>query len=254
MVVVIGQIVGDARELRVNIRAAEILRRHFLAGRRFHERRAAEKNGSRPFDDDRFVRHRGHVCAACGARAHHRGDLRDALRRQARLIEEDAAKMFAVGKHIGLQRQKRAARIDEIQARQPVLERDLLRAEVLLHGHRIVRAALHRGVVRDDDDVAARHAADACDDAGTWGVIFVHAVTGERRQLEERRARIDEARDALAHRQLALLSMALHVLRAAPFARLGDPLAQLGDELRHALLIRLKRGAVLVDDRFEFRH
>ena len=38
---------------------------------------------------------------------------------------------------------------------------------------------------------------------------------GERRELEERRAGIEQPVDPLAHRQLALLAMALQVLRAA---------------------------------------
>ena len=83
-------------------------------------------------DDDRFVRHRRHVGAAGRARAHDDGDLRDALGRHARLVEEDAAEVIAVGKDLGLQRQERAAGVDEVDARQAVLERDLLRAHVLL--------------------------------------------------------------------------------------------------------------------------
>ena len=107
----------------------------------------------------------GHVGAAGRARAHHDGDLRDALGRHARLVEEDAAEVLAVGEDLGLQRQERAARVDEVDARQPVLERDLLRAQVLLHRDRIVGAALDRRVVGDDQHLAARHAADAGDDA-----------------------------------------------------------------------------------------
>src|SRR3712207_7329925 len=44
---------------------------------------------------------------------------------------------------------------------QPVLLRHLLRAEVLLHRDREVGAALHRGVVRNDDALAPGNAADA---------------------------------------------------------------------------------------------
>jgi hypothetical protein len=48
---------------------------------------------------------------------------------------------------------------------QPVLERDLLRPEVLLHGHREVRAAFDRRVVGHDHHFAAADAADAGHDA-----------------------------------------------------------------------------------------
>ena len=151
--------------LRVHFGAAEILRVDLLTGCRFHQRRAAEKNGPRALDDDRLVGHRRHVRAACGARSHHGCNLRDALGRQPRLIEKDAPEVLAIGKHLGLQRKKRPARVDQIQARQPVFERDLLSAQVLLDRNRIVRPALHRGIVGDDDDVALRDATNAGDEA-----------------------------------------------------------------------------------------
>ena len=40
-------------------------------------------------------------------------------------------------------------------------------------------------------------------------VVVVQVPRGERRELEERRAAIEQLVDALAHRQLALLAMAL---------------------------------------------
>ncbi len=162
--------------------------RHFFAGRGLHERRAAQKDRAGALDDDRFVRHRRHVGAAGGARAHDDRDLRDPLGRHARLVEEDAAEVLAVGKDLGLQRQKGAAGIDEVDARQAVLERDLLRAQVLLDGDREVRAAFDRGVVGDDQHFAARDAADAGDEAGGRRLVVVHVERGERRQLEKRRA------------------------------------------------------------------
>ena len=133
-----------------------------------------------------------------------------------RLIEEDAPKMLAVGKHLGLVRQVGPAGIDQIDAGQPVLARDLLRAKMLLHRHRIVGAALHRRVVADHHDQAAMDAADAGDDAGAVDRLAVHVVRGKRRQLEEGRARVDEPGDSLARQQLAPGEMALaRPLRAA---------------------------------------
>ena len=165
MLVVFGEVVGDAGEPRVDVGAAELLGGDFLAGRRLHERRAAEKDRAGALDDDGLVGHRRHVGAAGGARAHDDGDLRDALGRHPRLVEEDAAEVIAIGKDLGLQRQEGAARVDQIDARQAVLERDLLRADVLLDRDRIVGAALDRRVVGDDQHLAARDAADAGDDA-----------------------------------------------------------------------------------------
>ena len=113
-----------------------------------------------------LVAHRRHVGAARRARAHHHRDLRDALRAHVGLVEEDAAEVLAVGEDLVLARQEGAAGVDQVDARQAVLLRDLLRAQVLLHRHRVVGAALHRRVVGDDHAFAARDAADAGDHAG----------------------------------------------------------------------------------------
>ena len=121
VVVVFGEVVGDAREPRVDVGAAELLGRHFFAGRRLHERRAAEEDRAGALDDDRFVGHRRHVGAAGRARAHDDGDLRDPLRRHPRLVEEDAAEVIAIGEDLRLERQERAAGVDQVDARQAVL-------------------------------------------------------------------------------------------------------------------------------------
>ncbi len=127
-----------------------------------------------------------------------------------RLVEEDAAKMVAVRKHLGLMRQIGAAAIDQIDARQPVFLRDLLRAEMLLHRHRIIGAALHRGVVAHDHALAARDAADACNHAGTRNVVLaVQPVGGKLADLEERRARIEQPFHPVTREQLAPIDMTL---------------------------------------------
>ena len=118
--------------------------------------------------------------------------------RHLRLVEEDAAEMVAVGEDLGLVRQVRAAAVDQIDARQPVLLGDLLRAEVLLDRQRIVGAALHRRVVADDHHLPARHAADAGDHARAGHFALVHVAGGELADLEERRAGIEQPLDALA--------------------------------------------------------
>ena len=164
--VVVGEVVGDAREARVDVAAAELLGGHVLAGRRLHERRPAEEDRAGLLHDDRLVAHRRHVGAAGRARAHHHRNLGDALRRQARLVEEDAAEVLAIGEDLGLQRQEGAARVDEVDAGQPVVERDLLGAQVLLDRQRVVGAALHRRIVGDDHHLAAGDAADAGDQPG----------------------------------------------------------------------------------------
>ena len=172
--VVVGEVIGDAGEPRVHVGAAELFGRHFLAGRGLHERRAAQEDRAGALDDDRLVGHRRHVRAAGRARTHDDGDLRNALGRHARLVEEDPAEVLAIGKDLGLQRQKGAAGVDEVDARQAILERDLLRAEVFLDRDRVVGAALDRGVVGDDQHLATRDAADAGHEPGGGRVVVVH--------------------------------------------------------------------------------
>ena len=173
----------------MHVGAAELFGAHHLAGRGLHQRRAAEEDGALVAHDDALVRHRRHIGAAGGAGAHHDRDLRNALRRHLRLVVEDAAEMPLVGKDLVLQRQEGAAGIDHVDAGQIVLPRDVLRAQMLLHGHRIIGAALDGGVVGDDHAFAARDAPDAGDDAGGMHVAAIEAVGRQRRQLEERRCR-----------------------------------------------------------------
>ena len=173
--------IGDTADARVHVRAAELLGRHFFTGRGFHERRSAEENRAGAFDDHRFIRHRRHVRAARGRRSHHRRDLGDLVRRHDRLVVENAAEVLAIGKDVRLQRQKGAAGVDEIDARQIVPKRDFLRAKMFFHRHRKVRSAFDGGVVGDDEALALLHASDAGHDSGGRRFAVVHLIRRERR-------------------------------------------------------------------------
>ena len=109
MGVVGGVVIHHAGLAGVNVGAAEVFCRDDLAGRGFHQWRAAEEDGALLADDHRLVGHGGHVSAAGGARAHDGGDLRDAARAHVGLVVEDAAEVFAVGEDFRLVRQVRAA-------------------------------------------------------------------------------------------------------------------------------------------------
>ena len=135
--------------------------------------------------------------------------------RHPRLVEEDAAEVIAVGEDLGLQRQERAAGVHQVDARQAVLERDLLRAQVLLDGDRVVGAALHRGVVGHDQHFATRDPADAGDQSRAGSLVVVHVPGGQRRELEKGRARVEQPVDAFPDRQLALFAVALEVAFSA---------------------------------------
>jgi hypothetical protein len=127
--------------------------------------------------------------------------------------------MLAIGEHFVLHRQERAARIDEVNARQAVLFGDLLRAQMLFHGEREIRAALHRRVVRDDHAFAAMHAADAGDDTrrrhAALGRTCSHAASAD--TFEKRRAGIEYAINALARQEFPARMMALNGFFAATF-------------------------------------
>ena len=115
--------------------------------------------------------------------------------------------MVAIGEDLGLVGQVRAAAVDEVDARQAVCGGDFLRADVLLHGHREVSAALHRRVVGEDHALAARNAANAGDHARAGHFIAVHAIGRELAQFEERRAWIEQSLHPITRQQLAARDM-----------------------------------------------
>jgi hypothetical protein len=187
----------------VEVTAAEVLGADVLASGGLHQRRSAEEDRALVADDDALVAHRRHVRAACGARAEHGRDLRDALRREVGLVVEALPEPPHVREQLVLQREVAAARVDEVDAGQAILQRDLLRARVLARRHRVVGAALDRRVVAHDDDLATADAPDACDDPGAGRLVVVHAVRRQRGELEEGRSTVEQALDALARQQLS---------------------------------------------------
>ncbi len=196
----------------MHVAATELLGRHDLAGRRLHQRRSTEEDRALLLDDDALVRHRRHVGATGRAGPHHGRELGDAFCGEVRLVEEDPAEVLLVGEDVVLHRQERAPGVDEVDARQLVGAGDLLRAQVLLDGDRVVGAALHGRVVGDDDALAALDAPDAGDDAGARdgvGVVRlgVHPVRRQRAQLEEGAAGVEQRVDPVAGEHLAALGV-----------------------------------------------
>ena len=117
MLVVERLVVGHAADPGVDIRPAELLGCHVLAGGCLHQRRTAEEDRAGSPDDDGLVAHRRDVGAPGGRRTHDQGDLRDPGRRQAGLVVEDPAEVITVRKDVGLQRQVGAAAVDQVDAR-----------------------------------------------------------------------------------------------------------------------------------------
>ncbi len=240
MRIVLGKIVGHARKTCVHVGAAKVLGCNLFTGRGLHEGRTAEKDCPGTLDDDGLVRHRRHVGATRGARTHHDGNLGDPFRRHPRLVEENASEMFLVGKHVRLERQERATRVDQVDTGKPVFQRDLLGAQVFLHRDRVVGPAFDGCVVGDDDDLPPRYASDAGHEAGPGGAVLVHVPRSQRREFEEGRPGIEQRVDPLAHRQLSLFAMPLDVPGAAPLAAHGQPIAELFHQAGEILAIRVK--------------
>ena len=231
----------------MNVGAAQILGAHHLADRGLHQRRAGQEDRALLAHDDGLVAHRRHVGAAGGARAHDDGDLRDALRRHVGLVVEDAAEVGLVGEHLRPLRQVGAAGIDQVEAGQTVLHRHFLGAQMLLHRHRVVGAALHRGVVADDHAFDAADPADAGDHARARRLVVVHVERRQRRQFEEGRAGIEQRAHPLARQQLAARDMALAGLLAAAQADLLGAAAQILDQAAHGLGVALEGVGAGVD-------
>ena len=246
--------VGHAGEPRVHIAAAEVLGGDDFAGCRLHQRRSAEKDRALVGDDDRLVAHRRHVRAAGRARPEHYRDLRDPRRRHRGLVIEDAAEVLAIGKYIVLVRQIRSAGVDQVDAGQPVLARDLLGAQVLFYRDRVIRSALDGRVVADDHALAARDPSDAGDDAGRRCRVLVHIPRGELRQLEKWRAGIEQHLHAVARQQLAACDVLGARFRAAADRDLRDLLLEVGRLGAHRIGVGPELGTAWVEPGLEDGH
>ncbi|MNV03306.1 hypothetical protein D3C71_935670 [compost metagenome] len=217
----------------MHIRAAQFLRAHHFAGRSLHQRRAAEKDRALIFDDHGLVAHGGYIGPARGATPHHHGDLRDALRRHIGLIVKDTAEMIAVGKHLVLIGQVRAAGIHQINTGQAVFSGDFLRAQMFLDRQRIIGAALHRRIIGDNDAFTARHPADAGDDPGGGNGFVIDFVSGELREFKKWAAGIEKRFDPVARQQFATGQMPFAGLVAATPRDFFDVLPQVVHQARH---------------------
>ena len=101
------------------------------------------------------------------------------------------------------------------------------------------------GVVGDDDHLAPRHAADARDEAGARRFPAVQAVGRQRRELEERRARVEQRVHAVAHEHLLLLGVALAPGAARPRPR--ELAAQRPHQLFHGAAALSELGGLGID-------
>src|SRR5262249_12710921 len=143
------------------------------------------------------------------------------------------AEVVAVREDLGLERQERAAGVDEVETGKTVLLRHLLQPQVLLDRQREVGAALDGRVVGDDRALTPFDDADPRDDPRRRRIAVVDLPGGEGAELEEGRTGVDEAVDPLAREQLSTRPVTFDRTLAAAACDLRRPLAQLGDEALH---------------------
>jgi len=210
-------VVDHARDVALHEGAAELLVADLLSDRRLHEVGAGEEDGARPFDDVRLVAHDRQIGAAGDARAHDRRHLEDPLGGEAGVVVEGTPEVLLVRKDLVLHGQEDARRVDQVDDGQAVFERDLLRPQHLLAGHREPRAGLHRRVIGYDHHVAAVHRTDPHHHAGrrSAAVLFIEAVGGPQAELQKRRAGIAQRLHPLAGSHLALGALLVLRLQAA---------------------------------------
>ena len=231
----------------MHVGAAKFLGADHLAGSGLHQRRPGEEDGGLFAHHHGFVGHRRHVGPAGGAGAHDHGDLRDAAGTHVGLVEEDPAEVLAVGEDLVLARQVGAARVHQVDAWQAVLQGDGLGPQVLLHGQRIVGAALHRGIVADDHAFHPFDPADPGDDAGGGDLFAVDFVGGKGGKLEERRAGVEQAVDAFAHQQLAARAVPGLGGATAAFVDAAEEGAQGVDLFQHGRGVGRELGGAWID-------
>jgi hypothetical protein len=154
------------------------------------------------------------------------GPPRNAAGGHGGLVVEDPAEVVAVGKDLVLPGQEGAAGVHEIDARQPVVQGDLLGAQMLLDRHRVIGAALDRGVIGDHHHLTARHPADPGDHPGGRRLPVVHPVGGQRCQFEKGGARVEQPVHPVPGQQLSPRGVARAGSLAAAEPRGGQLVAQ----------------------------
>src|SRR5215204_1844656 len=99
-----------------------------------------------------------------------------------------------------------------------ILRSDLLGTQMFLDRHWEVRPALDGGIIGDNEHFAIGNATNASDNARTWTLIVVKVSCRQRREFQERRARVEQTFDPFTDEEFALLFLALAIFFAAPLA------------------------------------
>ena len=200
-------IVDDSRDVDLDHRPTQSLVVHLFADRRLHEMGPGEENGPVSLNDQGLVRHDRQVGATGYARAENYRNLVDPLGRQACIVKKDTTEMVSVGEDLLLHRQKDPGRVDQIDQRQAIFHRDLLRPQDFLAGQREPRPRFDRSVVRHHHAFTIFDSAEAHNHAGRRRAtpLPVQIPGRERTDFEQLSALVNQGFDPFTREQLAFL-------------------------------------------------
>ena len=144
-------VVGDedvaaARDAGMHLRAAHLFKRYLLADHHLRHPRRTEVHRGVAVAHDHDVAEGRNVGAACGAGAEQHADLRHNAG-ELDLVEEDPSGAAAAGEHLDLVGDSRPGGVDEVDNRNPPLQRALLDSQDLLDRLRAPRAGFDGWVV-----------------------------------------------------------------------------------------------------------
>ena len=162
--------------------------------------------------------------------------------------------MIFVGKYLILLRQVRAATVDQVNAGQVILFGDFLCAQMFFHGHGEIAAALHRGIITDDDTFLSRHPANAGDHPGGGHILAIHVICGELGKFQKGRSLVQQPVNPLAGQKLAAVQMTLAIFLTAAAFYEGQLVPEVRHNMGHSLLISQIFQAVTVYIRLNDRH
>ena len=236
VLVVLHLEIGDPGDFRVDLRAAQVLRRDVLPHHRLHQRRATERHVAGALHHGDEVGQRRDVGGAGGARAHHGGHLGHHAGEDRLLTEE----LAGAGEPAGADRllDAGARRVDEPDHRDALGVGDLPSPVALGLGVSPHRAGHDREVVGDERSEppvdlaeAGDHAVGRCLPAGQIGRDA--GVGGVDTDLGEG-VLVEEPADALPDRQLAGRVLPGHRLVPAHLRGVSTPPGEVVGVLLHA--------------------
>ncbi len=214
--IVLGAVMRDGADGGVRRRTAQRFRIHDLSRGAFDEIRPAQSHERRAVDHEDHVGQRRQIRATCDAGAHDRGDLRDfEIAAHDRVVVENPGGAVLPRKDAALIGQVHTRGIDQVDDRNALPHRDLLRAQDLLDRLGPPRPGFDRRIIGHHDDRPAAHAAQARDDAGGRRLAVVLVPGDEQTDFDPRTVPVEQRGDALARGQLALIVLAFDPLRAA---------------------------------------